>query len=214
MATTALVDKSSLDLGRRVIAALSRAGIPVALGFWAFTSEPEEWRLTIATPLVDELGPLAAYGKVRKALEKAGVEDDFPLMNVFLKSPKDRVLRSLQKEGHALAALGREDYRLVNASIEGSFVEDAYIYTGFLDILRESAPESGQEKYLVIYTPGTGGTAPGARLRDLGQLRDLIERKKGREFVETAFRELAEKGDTVVPNVQLKPAELKRLGLA
>jgi hypothetical protein len=109
--------------------------------------------------------------------------------------------------------LGREDYRLVNASIEGSFVEDAYLYTGFLDILRESVPGSAQEKYLVIYTPGTGGTAPSARMRELSQLKGIIERKKGRELAESAFRELAEKGDIVIPNLQLKPSELKRLGL-
>lgn len=211
MATTTLVDKNSIDLGRRVIAALSRAGIPVALGLWAFTSEPEEWRLTIATPVVDELGSLAAYGKVRKALQKAGIESEFPLMHVFLRSPKDRVLRSLQKESQALANLGREDYRLVNASIEGSFVEDAYLYTGFLDILR--VPGSAQERYLVIYTPGTGGTAPGGQVRELGQIRELIERKKGREFADSVFRELSEKGDVVVPNMQLKASELKRLGL-
>lgn len=214
MATTALVDRNSIDLGRKVIAALSRAGIPVAVGLWAFTSEAEEWRLTIATSLVDELGPLAAYGKVRKALQKAGVEDEFPLMRIFLRSPKDRVLRSLQKESRALGNLGHEDYRLVNASIEGSFVEDAYLYTGFIDILRESPPGSAQEKYLVIYTSGTGGAAPLVRVRGSEQLRDIIERKKGREVAESALRELAEKGDTVIPNVQFKPSELKRLGLS
>lgn len=214
MATTALVDGSRIDLGRRVIAALSRAGIPVAVGLWAFTSEAEEWRLTIATPLVDELGPLAAYGKVRKALQKSGVEDEFPLTRIFLRSPKDRVLKSLQKESRALGDLGHEDYRLVNAAIDRSFVEDAYLYTGFLDILRESPPGSSHEKYLVVYTPGCGGTAPLARVHGLDQLRDLLERKKGREVAERTLRELAEKGDAVIPNVQLKPSELKRLGLA
>jgi hypothetical protein len=214
MATAALVDKSSIDLGRKVIAALSRAGIPVAVGLWAFTSEAEEWRLTIATPLVDELGPLAAYGKVRKALQRAGVEEEFPLRRVFLRSPKDRVLRSLQKESRALGTLGHEDYRLVNASIEGSFVEDAYLYTGFLDILRESQPGSAREKYLVVYTPGSGAAAPLVRVSELDQLRELLERKKGREVTESALRELAEKGDTVIPNLQLRPSELKRLGLA
>jgi hypothetical protein len=214
VATAALVDKSNIDLGRRVIAALSRAGIPVAVGLWAFTSEAEEWRLTIATPLVDELGPLAAYGKVRKALQKAAVEDEFPLRRIFLRSPKDRVLRSLQRESRALGNLGHEDYRMVNASIEGSFVEDAYLYTGFLDILRESPPGTSPEKYLVIYTPGTGGSAPLVRVRALDRLRELLERKKGREATDNALRELAEKGDAVIPNVQIRPAELKRLGLA
>lgn len=216
MATTTLVDKNSIDLGRKVIAAISRAGIPVAVGLWAFASESEEWRLTIATPLVDELGPLAAYGKVRKALEKAGVEDEFPLRWIYLRSPKDRVLRLLQKESRALGSLGHEDYRLVNAPIEGSFVEEAYLYTGFIDILRESPEGSAQDKYLVIYTPGSGGTAPIVRVRGIDPLRDLLERKIGlrREIAGSALKELAEKGDTVIPNVQLRPSDLKRLGLA
>jgi hypothetical protein len=215
MATTALVDKNSIDLGRRVIAALSRANIPVSVGLWAFVSESEEWRLTIATPLVDELGPLAAYGKVRKALEKAGVGDEFPLRQIFLRSPKDRVVRQLQKERKALGNLGHEDYRLVNASIEGSFVEEAYLYTGFIDILRESPPGSAQEKYLVIYTPAAGGTAPLIRVRGLEQLRDMLERKIGlrRDVSLVALRELDERGDTVIPNVLLRPSDLRRVGL-
>jgi len=216
MAATALVDKSSIDLGRRVIAALSRAGIPIAVGLWAFASESEEWRFTIATPLVDELGPLSAYKKVRKALQKAGVEDEFPLMRIYLRSPKDRVLRLLQKESRALGNLGHEDYRLVNAAIEGSFVEEAYLYTGFLDILRESPQGNAHQKYLVVYTPGSGGTAPLVRVNGAEQLRELLERKMGvrRDIAESALRELAERGDTVIPNVQFRPSDMKRLGLA
>jgi hypothetical protein len=215
MATTALVDKSSIDLGRKVIAALSWAGIPITVGLWAFASESEEWQLTIATPLVDELGPLAAYGKVQKALQKAGVEDEFPLRRIFLRSPGDRVLRLLQKESRAL---GHEDYRLVNASIEGSFVEDAYLYTGSIDILRIGEPrESAEGRYRVIYAPGWGGRAvPSVPIQGLGKLRNFLEREIGirPEIVERAIRELAEKGESAIPNVQLKHSELKRLKLA
>ncbi|SRR5712691_2932031 len=213
MATTALVDKSNIDLGRRVISALSRAGIRVNLGLWAFASESEEWQLTITTPLVDELGPLAAYGKVRKALQRTGGEDEFPLRRIYLRSPKDRVLQSLEKESRAL---GHEDYRMVNASIEGSFVEDAYLYKSFIDVLRESSRGIAPEKYLVVYTPGSGGVAPLVRVHGSEQLRDLLERKIGlrREITEIALRELAEKGDTVIPNVQLRASDVKRLGLA
>jgi hypothetical protein len=218
MATTALVDKSSIDLGRKVIAALSRAGIPVTVGLWAFASEPEEWQLTIATPLVDEVGPLAAYGRVQKALQKAGVANGFPPPRIFLRSPKDRVLRLLQKESRALGNLGHEDYRLVNASIEGSFVEDAYVYTGSIDILRTNEPRGAADgKYRVIYAPGSGGGAvPSVPIQGLGRLRDFLEKDMGihQEIVERAIRDLAEKGDAAIPNVQLKHSKLKRLGLA
>jgi len=218
MATTALVDKNSIDLGRKVIAALSRSGIPVAVGLWAFASQSEEWQLTIATPLVDELGPLAAYGRVQKALQKTGIENEFPLRRIFLRSPKDRVLRLLQKESRALESLGHEDYRQVNASIEGSYVEEAYLYAGSIDILLMEEPRGGMGgKYSVIYCPGSGGSAvPDRRVQGLGELRNLLDRELGirSEIVERAIRDLAETGNAAIPNVQLKYSKLKRLRLA
>jgi hypothetical protein len=217
MATTALVDKSSIDLGRKVIAALSRAGIPVTVGLWAFVSEAEEWQLTIATPLVDELGPLAAYGKVHKAIQKAHLEGEFPLRGVFLRSPRDRILRLLEKESRALGKLGHEDYRLVNPSIEGSFVEDAYLYTGSVDIIRTNEARGNAEgKYSVIYIPGSGGGARDVSVQGLDRLRDFLEGEIGihGEIVERAVRDLADNGNAAIPNVQLKHSKLKRLGLA
>jgi len=214
MATTALVDKSSIDLGRMVISALSRAGIRVNVGLWAFASESEEWQLTIATPLVDELGPLAAYGRVRKALEKAGVEDDFPLRRIYLRSPKDRVLQSLEKESRAL---GHEDYRLVNGSIEGSFVEDAYLYKGFIQI-NTIQGRSAPPLYSVFYAPyeGVGGMVPDRKIQGIDELRDFLSNSlylaEGR--IESALRDLGERGNATLANVELRNKDLKRLGLA
>jgi hypothetical protein len=215
MATTALVDKNSIDLGRKVIAALSRAGIPVTVGLWAFASQSEEWQLTIATPLVDELGPLAAYGKVQKALQKTGVEDEFPLRRIFLRSPKDRVLRLLQKESRVW---GREDYRLVNASIEGSFVEDAYLYAGFIQI-NQRQRKTNSPVYDVFYAPydGPRGMVPDPKIIQGSDrlryfLKNILHMSEG--AVESALRDLDERGSTTVPNVELKNKDLRRLGLA
>lgn len=214
MATTALVDKSSIDLGRRVIAVLGRAGIPVTVGLWAFASDSEEWQLTIATPLVDELGPLIAYGKVRKALQKTSVADEFPLSRVYLRSPKDRVLQLLEKESRGL---GHEDYRLVNASIEGSFVEDAYLYTGFIQI-NQLQRKTNPPVYSVFYAPydGPGGIVQDVRIPGSDRLRDFLENnlRIGRAAVAAALRNLDERGSATIPNVELKNKDLRRLGLA
>jgi hypothetical protein len=215
MATAALVDRS-IDLGRKIIAVLSRAGIPVTVGLWAYASDAEEWRLMIATPLVDDIGPLAAYKKVQKAVEKAGIESEFPLRRIFLKSPKDRTLRLLDHESRSL---GREDYHSVNAPIEGSFVEDAYVYSGSLDILRV---EPGRGKsiplYQVMYFPYSekGGSVKTVSLQGEEALREFVEQRVGirREVVRRVLRELAEGALPTIPNVQLKRSELKRLDLA
>jgi len=169
----------------------------------------------IATPLVDRKGPLAAYGEVNRALQKEGVFDDIPLRRIFLRSPSDRVLKFLERESKTVP---QEAFRVVNEQIAGDFVEDAYLYTGSIDILRTGEPrESAEGKYRVIYAPGSGGGAvPSVQIQGLGKLRNFLEReiRIPPEIVERAIRDLAEKGDAAIPNVLLKHSELKRLGLA
>lgn len=215
MATATLVN-SDIDIGRRIILALTRAAIPVNVYLWAFIPQLQEWQLMIATPLVDSKGPLAAYTEVNRVLQKAGIFDDAPLRRIFLRSPSDRVLKSLERESRAVP---QEEFRVVNEQIAGKFVEDAYVYSGSLDILR-SEPARGKKalRYHVMYFPysGQGGPVRTVPFESEEQLVDFLEQKARirREFLQRAMRELAEKGDATIPNVQLKYSELKRLGLA
>ncbi len=214
MATASLVSHD-IEIGRRIVAALTRASIPVTVYLWAFIPQLQEWQFMIATPLVDRKGPLAAYGEVNRALQKEGVFDDIPLRRIFLRSPSDRVLKFLERESKTVP---QEAFRVVNEQIAGDFVEDAYLYTGSIDIHRTGEPrESAEGKYRVIYAPGSGGGAvPSVQIQGLGKLRNFLEReiRIPPEIVERAIRDLAEKGDAAIPNVLLKHSELKRLGLA
>jgi hypothetical protein len=215
MATATLVN-NDIDIGRRIIAALTRASIPVKVYLWAFIPQLQEWQFMIATPLVDTKGPLAAYTEVNRVLQKAGVFEDAPHRRIFLRSPNDRVLKSLEKESRGVP---QEAFRVVNEQIAGSFVEDAYVYSGSLDVLRSQAVRRGGDyQYLVIYMPysGPGGAVPTVRLDGAEELRDFLERKVSirREVVDRVLQEIAKDGDSTIPNVQLKHSELKRLGLA
>jgi len=214
MATATLVD-SDIEIGRRIVAALTRASIPVTVYLWAFIPQLQEWQFMVATPLVDTKGPLAAYSEVNKVLQREGIFEDVPLRRIFLRSPNDRVLKSLEKESRAVP---QEAFRVVNEQIAGNFVEDAYVYSGSINIT-QSEPRGGVEpQYLVFYTPysGPGGAVPTVRLQGREPLREFLEMRIGirREVVQNAFRELAEKGDADIPNVQLSRWELKRLELA
>ncbi|MGA7080176.1 MAG: hypothetical protein WBQ43_05535 [Terriglobales bacterium] len=213
MATTALVSHD-IEVGRRIVAALTRASIPVTVYLWAFIPQLQEWQFMIATPLVDSKGPRAAYGEVNRALQKEGVLDDIPLRRIFLRSPSDKVLKFLERESKAVP---QEAFRVVNEQIAGNFVEDAYLYTGSIDIYSVKSAGSAEEKFLVIYIPGSGGgVARDVRVRGLEPLRDFLGKDIGihREIVERAIRDLAENGNAAIPNVQLRPSKLKRLGLA
>jgi hypothetical protein len=214
MATAALVD-SDIEIGRRILATLSLASIPVTISLWAFVSDLQEWRFIVATPLVDTKGPLAAYSEVNRALHKGGVFDDVPLRNIFLKSPNDRVLKSLEKESRIVP---HEDFRVVNAPIAGSFVEDAYVYTGFIHVVRLSNYSADHIIYSVIYAPyeGPGGAVPSVKQEGAEKLRHFLKNRLhiGPEWIDSALRNLGERGSASIPNVELKTGDLRRLGLA
>ena len=212
MATATLVN-NDIEIGRRIVAALARAAIPVTVYLWAFIPQLQEWQFIIATPLVDTKGPLAAYGEVNKALQKQGVFDDVPLRRIFLKSPSDRVLKSLEKLSKTVP---QETFRVVNEQIAGTFVEDAYVYTGSIHVMR--LEESTPDEYWVLYAPyaGRGGAKPTVHLDGIEHVREFLENKVGvrKEILEPALKELTDRGGVSIPNVQLKPQDLKRLGLA
>ncbi len=214
MATAALVN-NDIDIGRRIVAALTRAAIPVSVYLWAFIPQLQEWQFIIASSLVDAKGPLAAYAEVNKALQKAGVFDEAPLRRIFLRSPNDRILKSLERDSRSIP---QESFKVVNAEIAGNFVEDAYVYSGSIHIVQLGISKGPAPRYSLIYTPysGTGGAAPSLQIDGIENVRQFLV-KKLRIFssvVESALEELTTKGSTSIPNVQLNHSELRRLGLA
>lgn len=214
MATATLVN-SDIEIGRRIVGALTRAAIPVRVYLWAFVPQLQEWQFMIATSLVDTKGPLAAYREVNKALQKEGVFEEVPLRRIFLKSPRDPVLRSLERQSRAVP---QESFRIVNEQIAGSFVEDAYLYTGSIHVVQsENTRGTIPGRYTLIYAPysGPGGAVPSIRIDGLESLKEfLIERLRIDEFAaDTALRELSSKGSASIPNVLLGAQDLKRLGL-
>jgi len=210
MATAALVNRD-IEIGRRIIAALTRASIPVTVYLWAFVPQLEEWQFMVATPLVDTKGPLAAYGEINKVLQKEGIFEDVPLRRIFLRSPNDRVLKSLERQSKSVP---NEDFRSVNAPIAGRFVEDAYLYTGSVHVLKGEPPD----EYMLVYAPYSGRSAakPAVVLESIDDVREFLDKKLRirKDALESALKELNERGGVSIPNIQLKPHDLKRLRLA
>jgi hypothetical protein len=209
MATATLVN-NDIEIGRRIVAALSRASIPVTVYLWAFIPQLQEWQFMVATPLVDTKGPLAAYGEVNRALQREGVFEDVPLRRIFLKSPNDRVLKALEKESRAIP---QEAFRVVNEQIAGNFVEDAYVYSGSLDISEFENPRGAPSTYYVAYVPYSGLGDAAARIDGIDNLRKLLvsDLRINQSVVDTTLKELPEKKRVLIPNLQLRAKDLKRL---
>jgi hypothetical protein len=150
MATAALVDKD-LDIGREILRALATGRIEVNVAFWAYVPQSSEWELFIATPLVDTKGPKAAYEEVLNALHDAGMDPYLPWRKLFLRSPKDPVLKNLDKQKGLHGSIdimesenipkgspsayyvtyvpySDETLRTFNEAVGDRFVEEAYVY--------------------------------------------------------------------------------------
>ncbi len=204
MATTVLVDRD-LEIGRRILAALAMARIPVSIAFWAHVPQIGEWQLFIATPLVDAKGHKAAYDQILRTLQEAGINADLPWRRIYLRSPKDKFLRSL---------------------------EDQASYSGSIEIMESQNPPMGTPgSYYVTYASYPGGTLKALNLSvgdrfvedayvyghtwhvtGLDHLSELLSKLHvDRNFLESTFRELSAKKRAFIPDVRLRSQDLKRL---
>jgi hypothetical protein len=115
-----------LSAGERVTQALGEKHFNFTLTFWLYTSAMNEWRLMVATPLVDDEGPRSTYARLGKVLPP-GVDQlkEFDLLSITVISPNDPLAKAL-KSVQASRNLGSA--RLKGSRVKDVFVEDAYVY--------------------------------------------------------------------------------------
>ncbi len=186
MDKTTLV-RSDVEIGGLVMDALSRLKIPVTLCDWNYVHELDEWQLIIATPWYDSKGPRETYSRIIDAFQQAGIYQDVPMRRVFLKSPQDGLVKSLEQELKQRAE-------------------------GFLHLLRH-----GNGQYSVIVAPisGRGGAVPARHFPGISELREFLEKelRLRPSSIEDAIGELQQRGSTSIYPFRFGARHLKRLGL-
>jgi hypothetical protein len=183
----AILVRSDLEAEGRVIEALSRAKVPVTLCDWNYVPQLDEWQFVVATPWYDSKGPREANRLIIDALLKADVYKQVPIRRLFVKSPDDPIVKTMESD--------------LKFRTEGS-----------IHIVKHTPL-----KYSVIFTPYTGGgVVPSVLLSDAAELRDFLQNRVGiwAHIVDDALSELASKGNTSIPNVQLSPKRARRLAIA
>jgi hypothetical protein len=78
------VDKDTLvsqqtESGSQLISALAADGFDIEVAFWAKPTEEGKWYLYLASPVVDQDGPAAAYRRVHNVLRKTQIPRIDPL---------------------------------------------------------------------------------------------------------------------------------------
>ncbi len=111
--------------GARLVAALDAADVPIRSAFWIYSSEWGEWRLALASPIVDQRGPREMYRRVQDVL---GRHPDISLRldQLWAVGPNHPVVTAVRKLMHLGPGVGGA--RLANVVFNGQFIEDAYVY--------------------------------------------------------------------------------------
>ncbi len=118
---------SDIRNGRELVRILDRKDFPLYGALWFYFSESDEWRLLLATSLVDEVGPRETYTRVRKVLsQKIKPSQRIPLKRISVLSPGDELIQLLGtviKTGRTISGT-----RFRHNTINGILIEDAYVY--------------------------------------------------------------------------------------
>ena len=126
MAAAPLVDRDIKD-GETLVHRLDRDKFPVSAAFWYYEAEDERWTLIIASSIVREQGPREAYRKLIQSIKRIK-KSDYALDSVRVELVKEEahlpnLFRRAIKTGHDIAGI-----RFTQNTINGFFIEDAYIY--------------------------------------------------------------------------------------
>jgi hypothetical protein len=116
--------REAIEDGDQLLAELRLRGFPVVAAFWVEAPETDYSRLVIATPVVNERGPDAAYRALRDAL-KATEPRELALDDIFVVDPKGddyRAYLSVLRGGGWLGTVSVSDKPSV------PFSDDSYVY--------------------------------------------------------------------------------------
>jgi hypothetical protein len=127
MVKTSLVE-SDIEDGRRLLDELKKidSHFLVRSAFWLYRSETFDWRLFIATPLVDQRGPASAYTDVQGALRSLSSRPWISMQDISVVSPNDKLVKLMNRA--ALIPKGASGVRFSRTRVDNTYIEDAYVY--------------------------------------------------------------------------------------
>jgi hypothetical protein len=118
--------ENQVDEGKRLIEQLASTGFDVTAAFWVRTREDGEWTLTIASKVLEEKGPAAAYRAVNDALRKLD-DPSISMSDIKVIGANNPITRDVHKIQKRYS--GRTPIRFGGARFGGVDIEEAYIYS-------------------------------------------------------------------------------------
>ncbi len=124
MDSTALVNLD-IENGEKVIHALDRAGKAPKVALWAKLPDYEDWRLIIASDLLDQSSQFSGYMDINAAMDKAGIPSHRQ-PTIYLRPMSNPMIKALR---HVFAST-KDVYgmRLGGQRFGDKYLEDAFVY--------------------------------------------------------------------------------------
>lgn len=118
-----------LEAGRKLTHLLAQADLQLRWSFWLYTSETNEWRLILATPLVDTEGPKRVYAMIREIVGRSGDPTLLPL-NTSVQGMQNPYVQAFEADKYIQFDLkaSNVEIRFSRQRVGNLFVEDAILY--------------------------------------------------------------------------------------
>jgi len=122
-----ILTQGMIETGAELTRLLDQAPLVVSASLWLYIPESNIWRLIIASPEVRTYGPKKVYQKIQPILSQIFEEE----LSIGLKdisvvennNPLIALLRMAIRTGDGISGI-----RFSRNTINGHFIEDAYIY--------------------------------------------------------------------------------------
>lgn len=125
LVTESLSD-SMVKAGAKLIERLDAISSEVESAFWLYVTEERAWKLILASELAVVEGPRNYYKRVITANAQALDEEDaISLNNISVTNTSNQIVQSI---GFMIRADDISDVRFSRNTINGVFIEDAYVY--------------------------------------------------------------------------------------
>ncbi len=116
-----------IEAGERFLRKLDERGVRPDAAFWLYSRDLDGWKLVVAEVNLGKDGPQRIYKRFQKVLAGLAGEGFIIALNDLTLAKPDAPIVSLLK-GAVRASPGASGVRLRNSGIDGTFIEDAYVY--------------------------------------------------------------------------------------
>ena len=122
-----MLTQEMVQAGAELTRRLDEAHLEVCASLWLYMPDKNLWRLIVASPAVRQDGPKKVYQQIQTILSKMSDKTwKLPLHDISVVEDSDPLIASLR------TSMGTKDgisgKRFSRDTVNGHFIEDAYIY--------------------------------------------------------------------------------------